>query len=43
VFTLYGLTSPSGVLSSMSGQEAINTLDLVAAVTAKLTATYERA
>jgi Raf kinase inhibitor-like YbhB/YbcL family protein len=43
VFTLYALTSPSGVLSSMSGQEAIDTLDLVAAVTAKLTATYERA
>jgi Raf kinase inhibitor-like YbhB/YbcL family protein len=43
VFTLYALTSPSGVLSSMTGQEAIATLDKTAGVTTRLTGTYERA
>jgi Raf kinase inhibitor-like YbhB/YbcL family protein len=43
VFTLYALSSPSGVLDSMTGKEAILTLDASVAVTASLTGTYQRA
>ena len=42
VFTLYALTSPSGVLSSMSGKDAVATLDKTTGVTTRLTGTYER-
>ena len=43
VFTLYALTSPSQVDESMTGKDAIKTLDGTGAVTARLTATYLRA
>ena len=43
VFTLYALTSPSGVLDTMTGKEAIATLDQAAGVTTRLTGTYQRA
>jgi len=43
VFTLYALTSPSGVVESMTGNDAIKALDDTAAVTTRLTGTYQRA
>lgn len=43
VFTLYALTSPTGVTEDMSGTEAIDTISKVAGLTATLIGVYQRA
>ena len=42
VFTLYALTSPTGVTEDMTGDEAITTVSKVAGLTATLIGVYQR-